>query len=336
MNSFQSLYSFWIRKTQKYEIPNCFVCAMRTPVECAYIILPLKGFCRHATKRRFSEKPHFKERMCCKWISFGIVLIMTLAVMWNIKNLISDSCVNSKVQCFLMISDQLFSTSAIIAAALFSLRWKGWMEIQNELCKIVEERKEYGITHLLTFSFCRKFTLLAIMVKVALWLFHLLFCALLLFSSFFTKTGFTQSFLINEITVLFGVVLQLVPLYIYSHQLIIMKVMMKNAQKQLIANMNYIGNHTSKSIEDFIRTYVKYFFAIIDVYHMTSNVLNPAPLLWLAFSVANIIVNVYLFIIQWDNRYFGQIIILEIRTLVFTLVLGYVVTLADAESTVSM
>lgn len=203
MDYFQQLYSFWIRQTEKYEISDCMVCAITTLVDYISILLPLKGFCPHKTEEGFSKRPCFKKRKCYKWISFGILFMMTLAIVWNIKVLVTNSCLESKVLCFLMISDQLYSLCGIIAAATFSLQGKSWMEIQNRCCDNLEERKEFGITHLLTSSFCQKFTLRGIIIKVIFLLLYIPFCALLVKLAF-TESVFSLSFLLNNVTVLFS------------------------------------------------------------------------------------------------------------------------------------
>lgn len=329
------LHDFWTRRTDKYKISDCMVCTIVTSIECAPMLLPLKGFCRHTSTESFTGKPRFGERKHYKWISFGILVMMTLIFMWNMKVLVGNLKFYSKVRSLLVISDQLFSICGIILAATISLKWRGWMEILNGWCDIVDNRNDFGISNLSSASFCRTFTIRAIIIKVLLFLLYLLSCVLTVTILVFYRASFTEHFLLTEITVLFSGSVQFTATFINSYQLVVMRVMVKNAQKQLFANMDDPSN-VVQDLEGFLRKYPKFFLEMANVYKKGGDVLNPGLLFWLALSVANMIVNVYLFIIQWENEYLWKISILEIRTFVLILVLGYLITLADTENIVSI
>lgn len=334
MKSLTPLHNFWTRKTEKYNVSECMVCTVTSSIEFAPLILPIKGLCKHNTSGNFSGRPGFRERKHYKWISFGILGMMTLAATWNTMDLVKNFKLYNKVRNFLIISDQLYSVCGITVAASILLKRKGWMSTLNGWCDIVDNRDEFGICNLSTSSVCRKFTIRGIIIKVMLCLLYLLSCALIVIILLFSRSSFTESFILTEITVLFSSSIQFTATFICSYQMAVTRVMVKNAQEQLFVNMGDPSN-VVQDLEGFLRKYPKFFLAIANMYKNSSNVLNPGILFWMTLSVANMIVNIYLFIIQWEAEYFWKITILEVRTFVLILFLGYLITLADTEDIVS-
>lgn len=312
------------------------VCAIKTSIECAPLMLPIKGVCKHNTVESFSRQPRFKERQFCIWASNGILLIIVLVTMWNFKVLATDSCPSHTVQCFLMISDQLFSICGIIVVGCHSLKWRQWIALQNGWCDIVERKRDFGISLLLPPSFCQKFTLQATVIKVTLYLFYFTWSMFVFILPFFTKAGFEHSFLLNKVTVIFSTLAQILTAFINGNQFIIMKILTKSAHKQLLVALKHPSSYGIRDLEEFLRKYIKFFFRIKYVFNMLSSILHPGLILWLMFLVANMIVNLYLLIIPWEDTFFWQIITLELRSFLLTIILGYAIALADTEHIVSI
>lgn len=327
--------ALWMRKTEKYEISNCMVCTVITSIEWAPMLLPLKGMCRHCIKTDFSENPRFEERKYYKWFSVLILILMSLAIVWDINVFVTNMRIYSRVQRLMIVSDQIFSVCGVTLAACISLKWRGWMTNLNEWCDIVDRRNDFGITNLATSSFCREITIKAIIARILLFFVYLLSCMLGIILLLFSKIIFLEAFVLTEITLVFSISVQFTATFICSHQLTVMKAMVKNAKNQLFVNMAD-PNNCVVDLEGFLRKYAKFFLAMANVYRNSSNVINPGIIFWLIISVTNLIINIYLFIIQWEDEYFWKITILEIRTFALILILGYLITIADTKNIVSI
>lgn len=337
VNGFLSIMKFFndtlFNITEGSAISNCLVCTLSTLISWANFVLPIKCECRHSTGDYFVQ-PTFSRNIRRMWVSYAFCVVTICCLIINFIVIAEICTFHQKFHCLMTVTDEVFGVLGVCTALSTSMQIQYWLNDLNMWSFIVDKRSKFGAKNVISATFCRKFYIASVFAKCFVYLGLVSFTSLYIY--FIVLNGFTRTTLCKAFTWYSSCVrinFYTTIAYIVALKRCLDRKLRNNFVRKLRRFTRFTDN--GESLLEFLQKYGNYILYRKMTTNQMNRYINPGFIIFYLVMESIIILNIYIFIIEWDHNYILDVRILQARTVDLIFVVIYISTYIDLSKVVS-